>query len=101
MQLKKHYLITKQNFNLLDSDTKLIKIPITFLENLTSNDCYMSYLGRSHIKTKNLNYSECGFLIFNTEHKLHQTFWVEMMSMYEKGKLFELEEWHDSYILIM
>ena len=52
----------------------------------------MSYLGRSHIKTKNLNYSECGFLIFNTEHKLHQTFWVEMMSMYEKGKLFELED---------
>ena len=83
----------------LDSDTKTHKkIPITFLEKLISNDRYMSYLGRSHIQTKNLNYSECGFLIFNTEHTLHQTFWEEMMSMYENGKLFDLEEWHDSYI---
>ena len=47
---------------------------------------------------KNLNYSECGFLIFNTEHFIHSKFWVDMMLMYDEGKLFQEKEWHDSYI---
>ena len=45
-----------------------------------------------------LNYSECGFLIFNTEHFIHSKFWSDMMVMYDEGKLFEEKEWHDSYV---
>ncbi len=83
----------------LDSDIKTHKkIPISFFSQLTREDHYLSYLGREHIKIKELNYSECGFLIFNTEHKYHKLFWKEMMSMYDEGRLFNLPEWHDSYI---
>ena len=90
---------SSKNLIWLDADIKTHKkIPSTFLEKLTSDEYYLSYLGRSHIKTKHLNYSECGFLIFNTEHPLHNLFWKEMMHMYDDGNLFELSEWHDSYI---
>ena len=47
---------------------------------------------------KHLNYSECGFLIFNTEHFIHSQFWKDMMEMYDGGELFNEREWHDSYI---
>ena len=83
----------------LDSDIKTHKkIPLSFLESLTSENCYLSYLGRNHIKNKFLQYSECGFLIFNTNHPIHSTFWELMMEMYNGGKLFYEKEWHDSYI---
>lgn len=83
----------------LDSDIKThTKIPLSFLENLTNENCYLSYLGRNHVKNKYLRYSECGFLIFNTVHNLHKLFWKEMMKMYDDGMLFDLPEWHDSYI---
>ena len=98
--IKKSFSYIKAN-NLiwLDADIKTHKkIPNTFLEKLISDEHYLSYLGRSHIKTVHLNYSECGFLIFNTKHPLHSLFWKEMMLMYDNGGLFELSEWHDSYI---
>ena len=90
---------TSQNLIWLDADIKTHKkIPYIFLEKLISDKHYLSYLGRSHVKTKHLNYSECGFLIFNTKHHLHSLFWKEMMHMYDDGMLFELSEWHDSFI---
>ena len=90
---------SSKNLIWLDADIKTHKkIPNTFLEKLTSDGYYLSYLGRNHIKTKHLNYSECGFLIFNTKHPLHSLFWQEMMHMYDDGMLFDLSEWHDSYI---
>ena len=53
---------------------------------------------RKNVSIKHLNYSECGFLIFNTEHPIHETFWKNMMKMYDDGDLFKEKEWHDSYI---
>ena len=83
----------------LDADIKTYKkLPISFLETLVSNEHYLSYLGREHISIKHLRFSECGFLIFNTEHALHSEFWKQMMIMYDDGKLFLENEWHDSYI---
>ena len=83
----------------LDSDIKTYrKLPISFLESLVDDVSYLSYLGRDNIKIKHLRYSECGFLIFNTEHTLHTKFWKNMMIMYDKGKIFDEKEWHDSYI---
>jgi len=83
----------------LDSDIKTHKkIPISFLHSLVDDTRYLSYLGRENISIKHLNYSECGFLIFNTEHFIHSQFWKDMMQMYDGGKLFQEKEWHDSYI---
>ena len=83
----------------LDSDIKTHKkIPVSFLHSLVDDTRYLSYLGRENISIKHLNYSECGFLIFNTEHFIHSQFWEDMMEMYDGGKLFKEKEWHDSYI---
>lgn len=83
----------------LDSDIKTYKkLPIVFLNDLVNENTYMSYLGRENINIKHLNYSECGFLIFNTKHSLHSEFWKKMMVMYDDGKIFDEKEWHDSYI---
>ena len=83
----------------LDSDIKTHKkIPISFLHSLVDETSYLSYLGRENISMKHLNYSECGFLIFNTEHFIHSQFWEDMMKMYDGGRLFQEKEWHDSYI---
>ncbi len=83
----------------LDADIKTYKkIPLEFLDTLISENIYMSYLGRENISIKHLTYSECGFLIFNTEHPIHKMFWQNMMNMYDDGDLFKEKEWHDSYI---
>ena len=83
----------------LDADIKTYKkLPLEFLDTLINQNSYMSYLGRENISVKHLNYSECGFLIFNTEHLIHKRFWEDMMKMYDGGKLFQEKEWHDSYI---
>lgn len=83
----------------LDADIKTHKkIPITFFKKLVNEEAYLSYLGREHISNKYTRYSECGFLIFNTHHSIHSTFWKLMMEMYDGGKLFSEKEWHDSYI---
>ena len=83
----------------LDADIKTYKkIPLEFLDTLISDKTYMSYLGRENISIKHLTYSECGFLIFDTHHHIHETFWKYMMKMYDEGDLFSEKEWHDSYI---
>ena len=79
----------------LDSDVVTIKnIKLNFLDSLIKDQNYLSYLGRDHINF----HSECGFLIFNTKHYLHNEFWLNMSQMYDQGLLFNEKEWHDSYI---
>lgn len=83
----------------LDADIKTYKkIPIEFLKSLIHKDKYVSYLGREDISFEQLKYSETGFIIFNTEHYIHKTFWNEMMRMYDGGQLFFEKEWTDSWI---
>jgi hypothetical protein len=79
----------------LDSDVITIKkIENSFIDTLIENDSYLTFLGREHINF----HSEAGFLIFNTKNKFHKIFWERMMEMYDQGKLFDQNEWHDSYI---
>ena len=79
----------------LDSDVVTIKnFNMNFLDSLINDKNYLSYLGRDHINF----HSECGFLIFNTKHNLHDEFWLNMSEMYDHGLLFHEKEWHDSYI---
>ena len=83
----------------LDADIRSAK-PITnnFLNKLVDKEKYMSYLGRSHVLKENVRYSENGFTIFNIKHQMHKLFWEKMDKMYMGGKLFNLSEWHDSYV---
>ena len=79
----------------LDSDTITFKkVEVFFLYSLVNEDAYFTYLGRDHLNF----HSEAGFLIFNTKNKFHKIFWERMMEMYDQGKLFDQNEWHDSYI---
>jgi len=99
----KIYTIEKQlekNFSeyliWLDSDVITFKkIENSFIDTLVDNNSYLTFLGRGHVNF----HSEAGFLIFNTKNKFHKIFWERMMEMYDQGKLFDENEWHDSYIL--
>ena len=98
--MKKALSISSSDFLIwLDADIKTVKpISLTFLNKLIDKKKYMSYLGRSHVKKENVRYSENGFTIFNKEHSLHNLFWEKMDEMYNGGQLFQLEEWHDSFV---
>jgi hypothetical protein len=77
----------------LDADTVTFRdIPIDFLKSLTGFMPYVTYLGREN------NYTECGFVIYCTAHSKNQRFMNEWRQLYVEDKIFELKEWHDSYI---
>ena len=61
-------------------------------ENVWHSDRMLTYLGRGS------QYSECGFLGFNMQHPETKNYARAMKEMYDKDKLFNLIEWHDSYI---
>ena len=84
----------------LDADIKTFKkIDYSFLETLVKPNFYMSYLGREHISKIKNRYSETGFMIFDLKHQLHELFWHIVDEMYLNGKLFNLDEWTDSWVL--
>lgn len=64
------------------------------INKLSSNDTLLSYLGRKNGRC----YSECGFLIFNLNHKYIKKFLYQIKDCYLKDEIYELDEWHDSYI---
>lgn len=50
------------------------------------------YLGRTQ------QYTECGWVVYNCNNSHMETFWERFANQYRKDKLFNKEEWHDSYI---
>ena len=76
-----------------DADTEAKK---RFSEkNLTSllpDAKYCAYLGRPH------TYSECGFMIFDTQHKDHKKFMNSYIGILKSGMFMQEKEWHDSYL---
>lgn len=77
----------------IDADTIIhTEVPENFFDTITDPNKYMSYLARTE------RHSECGFLLFNVEHKIHITYWKHMRNMYEKFRLIHEKEWHDSYL---
>ena len=67
-------------------------VPYEFIESLHKQDHYTSFLGRQQI------YPECGFVIYNTKHPINETFMHDWQELYNKDTLFNLEEYHDSYL---
>ena len=55
------------------------------------DNCMMTYLGRP-------NYSECGFLYFNLNHKDVFSYAHRMKSLYDTDGIYNLKEQHDSFI---
>lgn len=87
---------TQQDHNLavwLDADVVThTAIPENFIESMHPSDCHVSYLGRDN------NYSECGFVIYNTKHPHHKEFMDVWKRMYTTDEVFKLPQWHDSYV---
>jgi hypothetical protein len=67
-------------------------IPHTFLDSCLPDDCYTACLKRDN------SYSECGFVGYNLRHPIHEEFMKAWEELYTSGRLFELSEWHDSYV---
>lgn len=56
----------------------------------TSTGIY--YLGRTQ------QHSECGWMVFNCNNSHMKTFWKQFVNQYRLDLLFQLNEWHDSYV---
>lgn len=67
-------------------------VPFEFIESLINPKDYTCYLGREKI------YPECGFVIYNTKHPINHSFMTDWQNLYNKDTLFDLEEYHDSYL---
>lgn len=77
----------------LDADTITYNdITEEFLDSLVDQSKYLTYLGREN------NYSECGFVIYNTRHPVNKPFMETWRHLYESDELFKLEQWHDSFV---
>lgn len=77
----------------LDADTLTFRqISQDFLEQLIPQDVYTCYLGRGR------KYSECGFVSYNVKHNIHKTFMNSWQELYDNDLLFDLDEYHDSYL---
>ena len=76
----------------IDADVHLTsKIPENFLWTLVEDGKYASYLNRARLHT------ECGFVIYDTQHPHHLLFWQRMNGLYNNGDLFKLKYWTDCH----
>ena len=78
----------------IDADSVFYKsIDIDWIKkHIHKDDCMMSYLGRGS------NYSECGFLYFNMQHDQTRNYARYMKKMYDFDEIYNLSEYHDSYV---
>ena len=67
-------------------------------EHIHRDNSMMTYLGRGKQIIGDSLYSECGYLYFNLKHPKTKEYAQAMQDMYNKDTLFNLKEWHDSYI---
>jgi hypothetical protein len=78
----------------LDADTCTHSdITTADLERLCPSSAMISYLGRGE-----RYHSECGWVAYNLDHPETRTFIAELKDMYNQDKIFDLPEWHDSYV---
>ena len=66
------------------------------LKEFIKDETMMSYLSRMTGKHK--QYSECGFLVFNTKHEYTEKFLETMKYMYTSDLIYKESEVHDSWI---
>lgn len=78
----------------IDADTHT-HTPVNeqWLARVCPEDNLISYLGRG-----DSYHSECGWVAYNKRHPMGIRFANDFAEMYEKDKIFELKEWHDSFV---
>ena len=76
-----------------DADVVATKdIPINFLESIVEEGKLWTRIGRPSV------YPECGFMIWDNNNEWKDRYFQLMEWLYDQGALFQLEEWHDSYV---
>ena len=82
----------------LDDDTYTFRnIPKSFIEELCPSDTLVTYLGRVNDGGSN-KYPECGLVAYNIKNPLIQNFVNDWEKLYTSAEIFDLLEWHDSYL---
>lgn len=78
----------------LDADSKTHS-PVTeeFLQRVCPANHFVSYLGR-----RAKYHSECGWVAYNVRHRDADQFVTDWRNLYMSGGLFDLKEYHDSYV---
>lgn len=78
----------------LDADTKTFApVPDTFLDEICDPAAMACYLGR-----REKYHSECGWVAYNLRHPDLQAFMDRWRDLYVTGDLFNLREYHDSFV---
>ena len=83
-----------QNIVWLDADTITHSpVPFDFLsKNFPSKGFGVSYLGRTE------QYSECGWVVYHMATPQMYDFWETFANYYKNDTIFDLPEWHDSFV---
>lgn len=85
----------------LDADIVTHKdIPLNFLMDDLNLRSGFSFLGRDFLKSVQggLDYPECGFMVFHPKTEGFKYFWRLMVYYYFEYGIFDLFEWHDSFV---
>lgn len=78
----------------LDADTKTFApVPDSFLDEVCDPSAMACYLGR-----REKYHSECGWVAYNLRHPDLQSFIDRWRDLYVTGDLFNLREYHDSFV---
>lgn len=77
----------------LDADTiTFSKIPQTFLDECLPDNYFSCFLGRD-----GWYYTESGFIGFNSNHSIADSFYKTYLKTFLTGTIFTLKGWHDCY----
>lgn len=77
----------------LDADTITLQpIPLALINHVSPDSAAISYFDRSPY------HSECGFVVYNLDILGTRHFIRRFADLYYSGKVFELAEWHDSWV---
>lgn len=78
----------------LDADSHTHSpVPMSWLPTVCPDGYMMSYLGRGE-----KYHSECGWVAYNLDHPSTRQFIRDFVGMYNTDEIFNLREWHDSYV---
>ena len=84
----------------IDADTFSFRpVPLNFLESLLLPQTMLTYLGRERYALQDGGkYPECGFVGYNLKHPNIIEFVNQWEKLYITDEVFQLLEWHDSFV---
>jgi len=96
-----HAVNTYNNYDYviwIDDDTYTFRdIPMAFVESICPKETLVTYLDRENDRGSN-KYPECGLVCYNMKHTLVKKFVADWEKLYTSTDIFDLLEWHDSYV---